>query len=157
MSEFLKDVKFKTTVRDLLPHELILRDELFTVAERFQGLVAGKLRELLGEPAYDQSMFNMEQRVRRAEALFQCAYTASFDSRERHASWCLMHSEQGWTYGPEFRPDLKQHPNLVPWEELPTEAKVKADIFAYVAHFTADLFALAADRYTYAQTEADRG
>jgi ryanodine receptor 2 len=31
--------------------------------------------------------------------------------------------EQGWTYGPERNDQLKQHPCLVPYEQLPEEEK----------------------------------
>lgn len=129
--------------REMTSSELAAQAEFFRLAERFQGYVAQKLRELLREPAYDQRIFNDVERTRRAQALMKCAYDGAFDSKERHKNWCDMHTAQGWVFGPEFRPDLKQHNNLVPWEELPVEARVKADIFALVAVFTADILKLA--------------
>lgn len=137
--------------RELTSDEKLARDAFFLHAERFQGFIAAKLRELLGEPAYDQRIFNGEERRRRAEALMKCAYDGAFNSIQRHESWCEMHREQGWVFGPEFRPDLKQHPNLVPWEKLPLEARVKADIFAIVAEFTATIFKLAVMRFSRAE------
>ena len=40
--------------------------------------------------------------------------------------------EDGWTYGPEKNPDLKQHPCLVPFHELPREQQAKDYIFRAV-------------------------
>lgn len=36
-----------------------------------------------------------------------------------HEVWAQSRIEQGWTYGPERNDALKQHPCLVPYEELP--------------------------------------
>lgn len=40
-----------------------------------------------------------------------------------HEVWAKARMEEGWTYG-EFRDDqLKEHPCLVPYEDLPEEEK----------------------------------
>ena len=36
-----------------------------------------------------------------------------------HEVWAQSRISQGWTYGPERSDALKQHPCLVPYEELP--------------------------------------
>lgn len=36
-----------------------------------------------------------------------------------HEVWAQSRIEQGWTYGPERNDALKQHPCLVPYQELP--------------------------------------
>ena len=134
------------STRGLSANELQAQRAMFALAERFQGYVAAKLRELLGEPAYDQRIFNDAEKARRTDALMQCAYDGSIQSpRERHSDWCRMHMEQGWMYGPTFDPVNKRHPNLRPWDELPLDARVKADIFCLVATFTADMFSMAVE------------
>ena len=40
-----------------------------------------------------------------------------------HEVWAQSRMEQGWTYGAERSDVLKQHPCLVPYEELPEVEK----------------------------------
>lgn len=40
-----------------------------------------------------------------------------------HEVWALSRIEQGWTYGKERNDALKQHPCLIPYEELPEVEK----------------------------------
>ena len=41
-----------------------------------------------------------------------------------HEVWSKTRIEQGWTYGEKRDDALKQHPCLIPYEELPEEEKV---------------------------------
>ena len=40
-----------------------------------------------------------------------------------HEVWAQSRMEQGWTYGEERSDALKQHPCLIPYEELPEVEK----------------------------------
>ena len=40
-----------------------------------------------------------------------------------HEVWAETRIKQGWTYGAERNDELKTHPCLVPYEELPEEEK----------------------------------
>ncbi len=40
-----------------------------------------------------------------------------------HEVWAQTRIEQGWTYGEERNDALKQHPCLIPYEELPESEK----------------------------------
>ncbi len=40
-----------------------------------------------------------------------------------HEVWAQTRIEQGWTYGAERNDELKQHPCLVPYEDLSEEEK----------------------------------
>ena len=40
-----------------------------------------------------------------------------------HEVWASSRASQGWTWGPKRNDDLKTHPSLVPYEELPEEEK----------------------------------
>ncbi len=40
-----------------------------------------------------------------------------------HEVWAQTRIKQGWTYGEERNDTLKQHPCLIPYEELPEEEK----------------------------------
>lgn len=40
-------------------------------------------------------------------------------AKQQHDVWVQSRIEQGWTYGPERNDQLKHHPCLVPYDELP--------------------------------------
>lgn len=44
-------------------------------------------------------------------------------SKNVHEVWAETRIRQGWTYGSERNEELKTHPCLVPYEELPEEEK----------------------------------
>lgn len=45
-------------------------------------------------------------------------------SKNVHEVWSETRISQGWTYGEQRNDELKTHPCLVPYEELPEEEKV---------------------------------
>jgi len=49
-----------------------------------------------------------------------------------HESWLAEKERDGWTYGPVKNPAIKEHPCFVPYDELPTEQKVKDYLFQAV-------------------------
>jgi hypothetical protein len=57
-----------------------------------------------------------------------------FGPEASHVSWMKQKLEDGWTYGPVKAPDLKQHPCMVPFAELPREQQAKDFIFRAVVH-----------------------
>ena len=44
-------------------------------------------------------------------------------SQNVHEVWAKSRIEQGWTYGEKRSDELKQHPCLIPYEELPEVEK----------------------------------
>jgi hypothetical protein len=46
-----------------------------------------------------------------------------------HTAWCEHKRAEGWTYGPRKDPDVKAHPCLVPYEQLPVEQRAKDTLF----------------------------
>jgi len=56
------------------------------------------------------------------------------DASASHESWMRQKLEDGWTYGPTKIPALKQHPCIVPFEQLPREQQAKDFIFRAVVH-----------------------
>ena len=44
-------------------------------------------------------------------------------SKNVHDVWAETRIKQGWTYGEQRNDELKTHPCLVPYEELPDEEK----------------------------------
>ena len=53
-----------------------------------------------------------------------------------HESWMAQKVAEGWTYGPEKLPELKQHHCIVPFDELPVAQQAKDFIFRAVVHAT---------------------
>lgn len=48
---------------------------------------------------------------------------------ELHQSWCDTKTADGWIYGPVKDLELRQHPCLVPYPELPAVQQVKDSLF----------------------------
>lgn len=46
-----------------------------------------------------------------------------------HISWAAEKQRDGWKYGAVKDPDKKEHPCLVPFEELPVEQQLKDYLF----------------------------
>jgi len=51
----------------------------------------------------------------------QLAELTELLSRNTHEVWAKSRMSQGWTYGKERNDTLKQHPCLIPYEELTKE------------------------------------
>lgn len=56
-----------------------------------------------------------------------------------HDNWMAEKEADGWVYGPEKNPDLKQHPCMVPFDQLPIEQQVKDTLFRVTVHACAPL------------------
>lgn len=50
-----------------------------------------------------------------------------------HLSWLKEKEATGWKYGPEKNPDLKEHPCMVPYDQLPAAQQAKDHLFKAVA------------------------
>ena len=48
---------------------------------------------------------------------------------DSHEEWMALKLSQGWKHGPVKAPDLKEHPCLVPHDELPEEQQAKDYLF----------------------------
>ena len=51
---------------------------------------------------------------------------------DSHANWLSHKEADGWAYGPKKDPALKQHPCMVPYDQLPAEQRVKDHLFIAV-------------------------
>lgn len=53
---------------------------------------------------------------------------------DSHVSWLKQKEAEGWTYGPIKDPALKQHPCMVPYDQLPASQKVKDKLFLAICN-----------------------
>lgn len=51
---------------------------------------------------------------------------------ESHENWCRFKREHGWTIGPVKDEAKKEHPLLVPYEQLPESQKIKDSLFTSI-------------------------
>lgn len=50
-----------------------------------------------------------------------------------HERWMEIKQEQGWKWGPEKNSDRKEHPCMVPYDQLPEHQRLKDHLFQAVA------------------------
>lgn len=53
----------------------------------------------------------------------------------QHNNWMALKLEQGWRYGNEKDVDKKTHPCLVPYDDLPTEQRIKDNLFGGIVNW----------------------
>jgi hypothetical protein len=58
----------------------------------------------------------------------------NFGPEASHIAWMRQKQEEGWAYGPAKDPELKQHPCMLPFDELPPEQQAKDFIFRAIVH-----------------------
>jgi len=64
-----------------------------------------------------------------AVAGVQAAMESDKSPAEMHALWMAKKASDGWTHGPVKDPDKRQHPCMVPYEQLPEEQRRKDALF----------------------------
>jgi hypothetical protein len=50
-------------------------------------------------------------------------------AQHQHEAWLVHKVAMGWSWGPVKDPNLKTHPNLVPWAEVPAVQKKKDELW----------------------------
>lgn len=51
---------------------------------------------------------------------------------ESHEGWCAFKLDHGWTLGPVKDETKKEHPLLVPYDELPESQRIKDELFVAI-------------------------
>lgn len=51
---------------------------------------------------------------------------------DSHEAWAAQKRADGWTYGPAKDVELKRHPALVSWPELPRTQRAKDVLFLHI-------------------------
>jgi hypothetical protein len=63
-----------------------------------------------------------------------------FGAEASHLSWLRQKINDGWKYGPVKDAEKKEHPCMVPFDQLPPEQQAKDHIFRGVVHAVASTF-----------------
>ena len=58
----------------------------------------------------------------------------NFGPEASHISWMKQKLDEGWKYGTVKNPEKKEHPCLVPFDQLPREQQAKDHLFRGVVH-----------------------
>lgn len=53
---------------------------------------------------------------------------------QSHENWMTQKEAEGWVYGPVKDPSKKEHPCMVPYNQLPAEQRSKDYIFRAIVH-----------------------
>lgn len=53
---------------------------------------------------------------------------------DQHDSWVIEKISTGWKYGPVKNAEIKEHPCIVPYSELPLEQRIKDHLFVAVVN-----------------------
>jgi hypothetical protein len=52
----------------------------------------------------------------------------------QHDAWCISKTKEGWRYGEKKDSELKTHPCLIPFEQLPETQQIKDKLFQAVVN-----------------------
>jgi hypothetical protein len=82
------------------------------------------------QPRWDEApQWQKDSAIAGAKAIFEDPDTTPEQS---HEGWMRHKEAEGWVYGPVKDPEKKEHPCLLPYDQLPVEQRRKDEIFKSV-------------------------
>lgn len=72
------------------------------------------------------------QRTSAIDGVRHRLYNPDAPASVSHDRWLTHKQAEGWTYGPVKDPERKQHPCMVPYEQLPAEQQRKDALFVSI-------------------------
>ena len=83
-----------------------------------------------GQPAWDEAPdWQVDSAIKGVE--FQLANPGASASAS-HDSWLAQKEREGWKYGRVKNPEKKEHPCMVPYDQLPPEQQAKDRLFVAI-------------------------
>ena len=89
--------------------------------------------ELLGDfsqPSWEDAPDWQKESAKKGVAFHLDNYIAMESAS--HESWLAQKEAEGWVYGPVKDAVKKEHPCMVPFDELPEEHQIKDRLFAHI-------------------------
>jgi RyR domain-containing protein len=96
-------------------------DQIAEAIHTVNGLLQRFHGEASPQPQWADAGEAMRERVR---ALVR-GYKAGMTPRQGHERWCDAMAADGWRYGPRKDPELRTHPCMVAYSELPACQQIK--------------------------------
>jgi len=84
-------------------------------------------RPIVPEPWEEREEAFQNQFISTIERI--CAHGYETTPEAEHESWVRAYEQMGWTYGPIRSRDLKTHPDMVPFDDLPEAERINDAIF----------------------------
>jgi hypothetical protein len=72
-----------------------------------------------------------QRQANRAGVIFHLCHPEA-EAGESHDSWLAMKEAEGWKYGYKKDPEKKEHPCMVPFDQLPANQQAKDFLFKAV-------------------------
>ena len=108
-----------------------------TRAEKIAAVAHGAIREYCRETGYEippkwKSVANRDRRFGYITAVNFLLANPDATIRDYHEEWLKVKTAKGWKHGPMMDFDKKEHPWMVPYDQLPDECKIKDALFISV-------------------------
>ena len=104
------------------------KHDIIDLAARTAHTINNAYREALGElpkPDWDRCDEALKDSARNGVEGIVKGHTPA----QSHENWMAFKASQGWRYGAEENAELKTHPNMVAYEQLPPSQRIKDTIF----------------------------
>ena len=113
-------------------------DDIITVAARVAHEANRALQIIQNEefisPSWDEAPAEIQKSA--YDGVTRVFNDPEVTPEQLHESWLEFKVANGWTYGPERIDELKQHPCMVPYSELPEAQRNKDLMFRAVVKAT---------------------
>lgn len=90
------------------------------------------LQHVLGDPLPSQSWPDAPQADRDGTTAAVAAARLGATPEHLHDSWCTSKQADGWVHGAAKDPVKREHPCLIPYEDLPSEQRDKDSLITAI-------------------------
>lgn len=112
------------------------RDQIAQICHEANRLYCAALGDL-SQPPWDQAPD--WQRTSALNGVTLHMENPNLGDSHSHEAWMAEKNADGWKYGPEKDPAKKEHPCMVPFNELPPEQRAKDTLFRSIVHALAQV------------------
>ena len=110
----------------MITHSLAIRRSIFVYEAARLAVISAKC-PIVPKPWLERNTEFQEQFVTTVNDI--CTVNIVKTAEELHSDWVIAYEKMGWVYGPVRSTEHKTHPDMVPYNELPTLERDKDDVF----------------------------